>query len=92
MASRAKFREPEGDLEVWAANGLLKLAALDPDRAAELNDVGFNKLDNEFGHSLAEQLRETRQLSDKQWAAGIKLVRKYWRQIGHAPDGADETA
>lgn len=85
IVTAAKFREPANELEVWAANALLQLSADDPDMATEENYVGFNKFDGEFGHSLAEQLRKTRQLTDKQWKAAIRLCRKYHRQVGDPP-------
>lgn len=54
------------------------LAGLDPDRAAELNGIGFNRIDNEVGHSLAEAPR----LTPRQAALGLKIIQKYHRQIG----------
>jgi len=69
-------------LEDWAAAGLQHVARLDPDHAAALNGVGFSRYDGEFGHSLAEQIRDRGRLSEKQWAACIKLARRYRRQIG----------
>lgn len=58
--------------------GLKILAGLDPDYAAAINGVGFNKFDGEFGHSLAERSY----LTDKMVLAGAKLCRKYRRQLG----------
>lgn len=78
---------PQTARETWAANGLLKLAALDPDRAREQNGVGFNGRDGEFGHSLAAQLCDRLTLTPKQWRAAIKMLRKYHRQIGPCPEG-----
>ena len=77
-------RGPVSPEERWAARGLLQLAGSDPDRAAEKNDVGFNRLDGDFGHSLAAQL-ETQGLTDAQWRAAVKLCRTYHRQIGECP-------
>jgi hypothetical protein len=54
------------------------LAGLDPDQAAERNDVGFNKYDGRIGHSLASAER----LTVRQAALGRRLVCKYHRQIG----------
>jgi hypothetical protein len=62
------------------------LAALDPDRASVINDVGFNGPDGDFGHSLAGQLRAKGTLSCKQWWAAIKMLKKYHRQIGKCPE------
>jgi SWI/SNF-related matrix-associated actin-dependent regulator 1 of chromatin subfamily A len=56
---------------------LRRLAGNDPDRAGELNGVGFNKIDSNIGHSLAER----DYLSPKQAAIGLKLVTKYHRQL-----------
>ena len=70
--------------EEWAYEALMTLAGCDTDRAAELNGIGFNKLDGDFGHSLAEQAR-TKGLTKKQWAAAIKLCGKYSRQVGQCP-------
>ena len=53
------------------------LAGDDPDFAATRNNVGFNKMDADFGHSLAAN----NHLSDKQREYGKKLLRKYHRQI-----------
>jgi SWI/SNF-related matrix-associated actin-dependent regulator 1 of chromatin subfamily A len=58
--------------------GLKILAGLDFDRATELNGVGFNKLDNQIGHSLAKAI----ELSPRQAALGYRIVCKYHRQLG----------
>lgn len=76
-------RGPQTPQEAWAAEALMTLAALDPDRAGEENGVGFNGTDTGFGHSLAEQL--PRGLSDKQWSIAIEMCRKYHRQVGRCP-------
>jgi len=81
------IREADTPQERWAATALRQLAADDPDRAGEVNGVGFNGRDGEFGHSLAQQLRDRNgRLSDKQWAAAIRLCKKYWRQVGKCPE------
>jgi hypothetical protein len=49
----------------------------DNDRARDLNGIGFNKFDSEFGHSLANQ----ESLNDKQTFAAINMIRKYKNQI-----------
>lgn len=54
-----------------------KIAALDPDQAATLNMVGFNRFDTKLGHSLASQ----NYLSNKQAVLARKLVHKYRRQL-----------
>ena len=57
------------------------MAAMDPDHAAERNDVGFSAFDGAIGHSLAWQPRWT----PKQAALGMRLCRKYRRQLGPGP-------
>lgn len=54
------------------------LAGFDPDRAFERNDIGFNKIDNDIGHSFAEQKFP---LTPRQVEVGKKILRKYQRQI-----------
>lgn len=58
--------------------GLRALAGCDHDRARELNGVGFNKFDTEFGCQLADRSW----LTDGMVRAGLKLLRKYRRQLG----------
>ena len=53
------------------------LAALDRDYAANRNGMGFNKIDSEIGHSLAERSH----LTPKQAALGMKLIQKYRKQL-----------
>jgi SNF2 family DNA or RNA helicase len=84
-ASKRKVRGPKNAAERWAAEGLLILARRDPDRGRVRNDLGFNLQDNKFGHSLAESLQEYGGLTDAQWAAAIRMLRKYHRQIGACP-------
>ena len=47
------------------------------DYAATLDGAGFNGLDAAFGHSLADQGR----LTEKQYAAAYRMLRKYRRQL-----------
>ena len=85
VTSISKARRQAGsECEEWAGSALLQLAADDQDHAAEENGVGFNRIDNSFGHSLAQQLA-TSGLTDKQWTAAIKLCRKYQGQVGEMP-------
>lgn len=53
------------------------LAGYDYDGAIELNGVGFNKIDSDFGRSLAK----SNKLSDKQFLYAKKMCKKYWRQL-----------
>lgn len=81
-------RGPRDYVEAHAAGALVKLARLDPDHAAQRNDVGFSAFDGEFGHSLAEQLVKWGRLSDKQWSAACNMARRYRRQVGEPqPEG-----
>ena len=59
--------------------GLMMLAMLDPDRASEINQEGFNAVDAKIGHDLAWQAR----LTPKQAILGRKILRKYRRQLGN---------
>lgn len=56
---------------------LRTLAALDTDRAMELNGIGFNKIDSKIGADLA--FRET--LTPRQAVLGKKIIKKYHRQL-----------
>lgn len=71
--------------EKWAARALATLSAHDPDGATEINGVGFNKTDGDFGHSLNDMLTRRGGLTSKQWNAAIKICGKYWRQVGECP-------
>jgi hypothetical protein len=62
---------------VEAIHSCLRLLAGHCDGARRLDGAGFNKLDAQFGHSLAN----AQHLSQKQAKAGRKLVRKYHRQL-----------
>lgn len=62
---------------ILAIHQCLKLLAGQCDGARQLDGHGFNKLDAEFGHRLAN----ARGLSPKQAAHGYKLVKKYHRQL-----------
>lgn len=80
------MRPAATETEAWAAAGLVFVQACDDDRAQEENGVGFSKYDNAFGHSLADRLKSTGRLTEKQWQAAIKLATKYRRQIGPKPE------
>ncbi len=88
----SKWRQPLTEQEGWAKEALVTLAALDPDRAAEQNDVGFNHVDGSVGHSLASQLEARQGLTNAQWTLAVKLCKKYWRQVGRCPGDEDEGA
>lgn len=76
----------ESPLEVWIESSLGKLRDDDRDHAFEQNGVGFSKMDGSFGHALASQ--RGRGLTERQWAAGYRLCRKYHRQVGTPPEEA----
>lgn len=76
-------RGPKTTIEQWAANALKMLVGQDADRARRRNDVGFNRDDNDVGHSLHAQLEMG--LNDMQWKFAVNMCRKYWRQVGAPP-------
>lgn len=78
-------RGPATPQEAWAARALALLTAWDPDRAREENAVGWNRLDGAFGARLAAEVG--RGLTDGQWAAVVRMCRKYHRQVGACPEG-----
>jgi len=78
-------RPAASDLERWAGAGITLLAGSDPDRARELNGVGFSKFDAEWGHELAGRLQSHGGLTDKEWAAAVRLSRRYRRQLPQEP-------
>ena len=51
------------------------------DGAVARDGAGFNARDTEFGHSLAGQIAQGRNLSQKQQAAASKIVRTYRKQL-----------
>lgn len=68
--------------EKWAEHALRTLSASDPDRAMEVNGIGFNKMDGPVGHSLVGQLPL---LTDKQWELVVTICKRYPRQVGSCP-------
>ena len=62
---------------VSAIHRCLRILAGTCDHARRIDGAGFNKMDAEFGHSLAD----AHALSPKQAVHGQKLVRKYHRQL-----------
>ncbi len=75
LALIAEALSPE-EIETIHA-GLRILAGMDQDMASDLNGVGFSKIDTRIGHDLA--LRTF--LTPKQAALGLKLIKKYRRQL-----------
>lgn len=70
--------------EQWAAEALITLAQLDPDRARARNDVGFNSADGTLGHALAGAAAAGA-LNDGEWLVAIAVARHYPRQVGQCP-------
>lgn len=81
----SKFRSPCTPQEEWVTRALTTLAGLDPDRAGERNDLGFNGSDTGFGHSLAETLERKGGLTDSQYRLAIQMCKKYHAQVGRCP-------
>jgi superfamily II DNA or RNA helicase len=75
-------RQARTEAEEWAANGLARLALLDPDRALVENDAGFNKPDSNWGHRLAALIADHGGLTNDEWREARARLRKYHRQIG----------
>lgn len=67
-----------GELVALAHQGVQSLAAMDRDRARDLNGMGFNRLDCAIGHKLANQSS----LSPRQALLAAKLCIRYRRQLG----------
>ncbi len=78
-------RLSEADVALFHG-GVRSLAAADWDHAAELNDVGFSKLDTAIGHRLAE----LDSLTPKQAALAALLCQRYRRQLGETGERASE--
>lgn len=73
MAKRVTPEDAEAALEA-----MQQLAGMDGDHARDRNDVGFSKVDVEFGHKLAR----CASLSPRQAVFAVKLANKYRRQVG----------
>jgi SWI/SNF-related matrix-associated actin-dependent regulator 1 of chromatin subfamily A len=80
------LREPATAVERWVCQGLLQLLGDDPDGARDRNGVGFNKVDQIFGRSLALRVQEKGALTEKQYTAAVRMLTKYHRQIGQKPE------
>lgn len=60
---------------------LLCMWSVNQDYATQLNGVGYNKLDSDFGNSLAEKLSKWGHLTFRQKAAAYKMLKRYRRQL-----------
>lgn len=65
------------------ATALLHLSGV-CDGAGSLDGQGFNKVDSQFGHSLAQQVAEGRGLSKAQQGKAFLMLAKYQRQLDAA--------
>lgn len=86
---RAPSREEEvpqlsDQAKFFVLTALRYLAQTDVDRARVRNDVGFNRYDTHLGHQLASR----DYLTDRQAVLGLRLVKKYRRQLAHLLDQA----
>ena len=70
--------------EIGRIHSALKTLAGMCDGAGSLDGAGFGKIDVRVGHSLADAPH----LTARQAALGLKLVRKYRRQVGDIGIGA----
>lgn len=75
LAREAAALEPAKVAAIHRA--LRLLAGLDDDHALKRNGEGYNQADTHIGHSLADRFS----LTPKQAALGLKLARKYRRQL-----------
>jgi SNF2-related domain/Helicase conserved C-terminal domain len=77
----APRRGPRTAVEAWAIEGLRRLASDDPDRARQLNGIGFSASDGGIGHALAW----LPDLTDQEWRMAVRLACHYPAQIGESP-------
>lgn len=66
------------------ASALLTLSAV-CDGANSTDQQGFNKVDRDFGHSLADVIRSGSALTKKQQTKALEMLQKYHRQIEGLP-------
>lgn len=79
-------QEVPGEVKEFVLRALRYLAENDLDRARFRNGVGFNAMDSYIGHALAS----LPSLTDRQALLGLKLVRRYRRQLTGLIDEASE--
>jgi len=79
---------PRTEVEAWALSALGQLAAMDPDRAKELNGVGFSASDGSFGHALAS-IGRVDGLTAQEWRIAVRMACHYPAQVGRAPVRAE---
>jgi len=83
--ARKPVRAPASPREFWAARALEILTGCDSDHAELENFIGWNRLDNDIGHSLTDQLRARGGLTDAQWGLALRILPKYHGQVGTPP-------
>jgi len=80
VPKRKKYPEYPEERKVEIGRKLQQLAGV-CDWASAQDGAGFNKFDASFGHELARKSQE-RLLTNGETHAGIKMLKKYHRQIG----------
>lgn len=79
-------RPANGPNEEHAAQALVQLANMDPDKARQVNDEGFSKSDVATGHELARRWEAGGTLTGDEWAWAVDMANKYRRQVGPLPE------
>ena len=79
-------RPAKGANEEHAAQALVQLANMDPDKAHEVNEAGFSKSDVATGHTLARRWEATGELTGDEWEWAVAVANKYRRQVGPLPE------
>jgi superfamily II DNA or RNA helicase len=79
------LRPAQTNVEAWVENALIALDEMNFDYGKYKNYAGYNKADGKIGKMLAMRAGTTG-LSDLEWQFAIAMVRKYWRQVGKAPE------
>lgn len=74
--------------ERFAADAMLTLKDLDPDKAREINDQGFGG-STQDGHRLANLIRAGIGLTDEDWQRAIVIARHHHRQVGKMPEPSE---
>jgi len=87
-ANISERRAAKNLAEDWAAQSLVTLSNLDPDRATLKNDEGFSAFDYHKGHRLSVMVEIG--LTDSEWSDAIRLCKKYHRQVGECPSVGSE--
>jgi len=82
---KAETRPSRNAAERFAADAMMTLAALDPDRAKVKNEMGFDGASGSVGHALARQLNRNGELTEDGWRLAKVLAKKFHRQVGKMP-------